>query len=116
MSAGPINTRNFGEICRVYKNAVENVIAVDNISFTMKKTRVTDTRWHLALEPPHVKRENFYYKQRDRVVASIEMFTEAVADYDSGNYLHLVWNIGTAYQNNVEYILTPYVAVIGDTI
>lgn len=114
-------TRQIGHICRIYKNSTDTVIAIDDISVTANVLRLGSTsqtvKFHVSVDKITPQRTLLHLGSGDRVVASIQQ----IGDYDilgtdSGNYLNVKWNKVSNNENDVEFSLSPYVAVIGDTI
>lgn len=117
----PQQTRQIGEITRVYKNANNKAIAIDCIDVTANVLRLgsttTDVRFHISIDKINTKRSLIHLGVDDRVVSEIHM----IGDYDSittdsGNYFLVTWNKASDNENDVSFSLEPYVAKIGDTL
>jgi len=112
--AGPTNTRQIGQACRIYKNADAKVIAMDAIAVNVDTRRITmDTFHHSASMKYH--RTLFHLGVGDRTVALIQM----IGDYtdlseDSGNYLTATWD--SADNTNDIKITFNTLAKLGDTV
>lgn len=114
-------TREIGNICRIYKNSNDKIIAIDDISVTANILRLgstsTNIKFHRSVDKITPCRTLLHLGVGDRVVSLIQQIGDysSVTD-DSGNYYVTTWNKSSNNENDIEISLEPYVASIGDTI
>lgn len=114
-------TRQLGSICRIYKNSNGTVIAIDDVSVTANVLRLgstnTTVRFHISVDKITPFRTLFHLGSGDRIVAQVQQIGEYDSvTVDSGDYLNVKWDRTSDNENDVEFNLGPYVAVIGDTV
>jgi hypothetical protein len=113
MASGPQQTRQIGSALRIYKNADDRVIGMDDIS-VVASTRNLGTTFHRS-SSFRSQRCYFHVGTVDRDVALVQMFGDYDdITYDGGDYLTATWN-GTDDSND-SVMLFSGLAKLGDTI
>lgn len=108
-------TRQTGWVLRIYKNADNKVLAIDDIAVVTDTRRITSTRFHHSSRWTS-KRMLIYLGIGDRIIDKIQV----LGDFDSvtedgGDYLTATWNAASENENAVV-MLFDTLPKIGDTL
>ena len=115
---GGNKSRRLGTALRIYKDASENVIGMDDIEVVVDNIQKKDYTFHRSVNSIHVKRTLFHLVvSGSREVAIIQV----LGDYSSieengGDFLIAQWNKTSDSENDVQISLDGLVAKVGDTI
>jgi hypothetical protein len=108
---GPQQTRQLGSAIRIYRNAGNETLAIDDISITCNILRLTTDVWHYS---PFVAthRLNLHLGSLDRIIDNIQMI---------GDYMSISTDLSTAQWPTSETVSGVDVSFsalsqIGDTI
>ena len=110
-----VQTRQTGWACRVYKNADDKVIAIDDIAVISDTRRISQTRFHHSSRWTS-KRTLFHLTTGSRVVSRILFFGDFTSNtVDSGDYLNATWD-GASENENDATMNFDSLAKVGDTL
>lgn len=114
----PSSTRQLGSITRIYKNAANKVLAIDDISINVSKDQSVQRRFISYIDSVDVQRTLIHLSANgDRTIALIQMIGNySSITEDSGNFFVVKWESETTDSNDLEISLEKYVSAIGDTL
>lgn len=112
-------TRKLGQLCRIYKNASNEILAIDTIEPVVDVSTLTTTNtYHRSVSSISVSRSTLYLTLgASRIISVVQVIGDfSSIEENSGDYLIVTWAASSSNENDVVFSLEPKVAKIGDTV
>ena len=119
----PSNIRQLDEICRIYKNSLDEILGVESVALDVNIFKLPNNsgRYHRSIDKVSTKLKLIHTNipgfVQDRTISKIMQ----IGNYDqveinNGNYNEVTYLSKSADYNDIKISLSIYTKQVGDTI